>query len=148
MQYTWTYTDPPNTIYNIGLYHGLDTGHVMVYCNDSIVIIDFNILEQKKYSFYIGEEFFELFLNKNEDGSFSYELKINNTVYFITGENYPFDELYNLSLISNCKSHIISNSSFYWWGAWIAEAKKKSNLIISSKKFSNKDAIPSRWVLV
>ncbi len=80
MQYTWTYTDPLNTIYNIGLYHGLDTGHVMVYCNDSIVIIDFSILEQKKYSFYVGEEFFELYLNKNEDASFSYELKINNTV--------------------------------------------------------------------
>ena len=76
------------------------------------------------------------------------KLKINNSVYFITEENYPFDELYNLSLISNCKSHIISNSSFYWWGAWIAEAKKKSNLIISSKKFSNKDAIPSRWILL
>lgn len=76
------------------------------------------------------------------------KLKLNNPVYFITGENYSFDEIYNLSLISNCKSHIISNSSFYWWGAWIAEAKKNSNLIISSKKFSNKDAVPSRWVLL
>lgn len=80
MEYSWTYADPKGTIYNIGLYHGSESGHVMVYCNDAVVIVDFSILEQKKYSFYVSEEFFELFLNKNEDGAFTYELKINSVV--------------------------------------------------------------------
>jgi len=86
----------------------------------------FFVFSQKKYSI----------LNK---------LKFNNNVHFITGDSYSFDELFHLSLISNCKNHIISNSSFYWWGAWIAETKSISKMVISSKKFSNKDAIPKRW---
>lgn len=81
-QHSWTYADNTGFHYNIGLYHGKETGHVMVYCNKSIIIIDFNIRSQKKYSFYVGEEFFELFLNhldpvKNE---YSYELKINKDI--------------------------------------------------------------------
>lgn len=75
-------------------------------------------------------------------------LKLNKSYHFIIGDNYKFDELHNLSLIINCKTHIISNSSFYWWGAWLSEAKKISKLIIASSKFSNKDAIPARWKIM
>ena len=78
-QQSWTYADDAGLYYNIGLYHGSPSGHVIVYCNSDIMVIDFSILDTKKYSFYVGEEFFELNLEL-EESEFQYELKINDTV--------------------------------------------------------------------
>ena len=86
----------------------------------------FFIFSQKKYS-----------IIKN--------LNLRGNVIYILGEESDFDEIYNLSLISNCKSHIISNSSYYWWGAWLSEKRNISKNIYTSSKFSNLDAIPDRW---
>lgn len=32
----------------------------------------------------------------------------------------------DLFLMSRCRSHIIANSSFSWWGAWLSEGKEKT----------------------
>lgn len=81
-QQSWTYLNKIGQKFNIGIYHGLKSGHVIVYCNKSIVIIDFTIKEDKKYSFFIGEEFLELDLNKQStsDPPFKYSLKINHNL--------------------------------------------------------------------
>lgn len=73
------------------------------------------------------------------------KINIKSKKYYITNENIDFDELFNLSLIVKCKYHIISNSSYYWWGAWLSERRKISKIIYASSKFSNTDAIPKRW---
>lgn len=73
------------------------------------------------------------------------KIKIKSKKYYITSENIDFDELSNLSLIVKCKHHIISNSSYYWWGAWLSEKRNVSKTIYASSKFSNLDAIPERW---
>lgn len=51
----------------------------------------------------------------------------------------------NLWLLSNCKNHIISNSSFYWWGAYLSSFKYKEQIIVSSNNFLNKDSVISNW---
>lgn len=57
------------------------------------------------------------------------------------------DDLY---LMSKCKHHVIANSSFSWWGAWLSELPDK--VVITPKEwFSNsknniKDLIPEGWV--
>jgi len=60
----------------VGLFHGKDTGHVMVYVNNDIIIIDFNITEDKQYSFYLGPELFDLTL-KNSPTGFTYAIEKN-----------------------------------------------------------------------
>lgn len=54
-------------------------------------------------------------------------------------------------LMSQCKNHIIANSSYSWWGAWLNPSTKK-NVIAPEKWFSNapnntKDLIPKEWTI-
>jgi len=59
-------------------------------------------------------------------------------------------ESYNdMHLMSLCKHHIIANSSFSWWGAWLNPGLEK--IVVAPKKwFVNeinvKDLLPQGWV--
>lgn len=57
----------------------------------------------------------------------------------------------DLALISKCKHHIIANSSFSWWGAWLNPRKDK--IVIGPKiwfrnapKADTKDIFPEEWI--
>jgi hypothetical protein len=55
----------------------------------------------------------------------------------------------DLSLLSSFKNHIIANSSFGWWGAWLANG----NTVVSPRDwFTNgldtTDLIPDRWIRI
>jgi hypothetical protein len=54
----------------------------------------------------------------------------------------------DMALISNFKNHIIANSSFGWWGAWLGNGK----VVAPSKWFTNgldsTDIIPDRWIKI
>jgi len=56
----------------------------------------------------------------------------------------------DMRLMSLCKHHIIANSSFSWWGAWLSNNSHK--IVISPKKWFNKpdinsqDLIPEFWI--
>lgn len=74
------------------------------------------------------------------------QLDLPGPVYYITHENGFVGAVHSLWLISHCKHHIIANSSFYWWGAWLAESRYGFSKIIASPLFPNKDTIPKRWI--
>ena len=56
----------------------------------------------------------------------------------------------DLRLMSFCKHHIIANSSFSWWGAWLSQNPDK--LVYAPQKWfadnsrDTKDLIPERWI--
>ncbi len=71
------------------------------------------------------------------------------------GENiYYFDEPVNdaesLYLMSLCSHHIIANSTYSWWGAWINDHDEK--IVIAPKKWNNlKDMSKiylDKWILI
>jgi hypothetical protein len=72
----------------------------------------------------------------------------NKKCFFIENEK-DYIELY---LMSFCQNHIISNSSFGWWGAWLS--KNETKTVIAPNKwfgpdnyqYSDKDIIPENWV--
>jgi hypothetical protein len=62
------------------------------------------------------------------------------------------DNKIDLCLMTFCTSHIIANSSFSWWGAWLAKSEK---VIAPSKWFGpnnadkeTKDLIPETWTII
>ncbi len=62
-------------------------------------------------------------------------------------------ESYNdMRLMSMCHHHIIANSSFSWWGAWLNPSDEK--IVIAPKNWfsvrsqNTKDLIPDGWVLI
>lgn len=76
------------------------------------------------------------------------EIEIKQKKFYLTPENGFDNPLETLWLLSLCKNHIISNSSYYWWGAWLAEMNYKNSLIYTPSNFSNIDAIPDRWIII
>lgn len=62
--------------------------------------------------------------------------------------NHGRESWRDIQLMSLCKHHIIANSSFSWWGAWLAEYKE--GITIRPKGFlkdvETKDFYPERWI--
>ncbi len=56
----WKYTCPESSQYDISVYHGDKTGHLIIYVGQEIIKIDFNVTTDKSYSFMIGNELIEL----------------------------------------------------------------------------------------
>lgn len=58
----------------------------------------------------------------------------------------------DLLLMSMCKNHIIANSSFSWWGAWLNPREDK--LVISPAKwypgadYDTRDLLPDSWITI
>lgn len=59
-QVFWKYKNVSGTDYDINLYHGDISRHVIVYIGQEIIKIDFSVLGDKEYSFMLGEELFKL----------------------------------------------------------------------------------------
>lgn len=66
--------------------------------------------------------------------------------YIVSG-NYP--SWIDMHLMSICKHHIIANSSFSWWGAWLNENKEK--LVVCPKTWfvsQSTNIIPNEWIVL
>lgn len=55
----------------------------------------------------------------------------------------------DMQLMSLCQNHIIANSSFSWWGAWLDQSPKK--VVVGPKRWfadttiKTRDVIPATW---
>jgi hypothetical protein len=66
--------------------------------------------------------------------------------------NDPYHGHEDLRLMSLCRHHIIANSSFSWWGAWLSHNPNK--IVIAPKKWFKKagintiDLLPDGWIRI
>jgi hypothetical protein len=79
-QMGWVFLDDRGGRHRVGLYHGDQSGHVMIHCNLRVVQVDFSVKETRKYSFFIEDELCEIGLYKEANGRFGYDFVVNKTV--------------------------------------------------------------------
>jgi hypothetical protein len=96
--------------------------------------------------------------NKLEFFLFSDDIEyVENSFSFVENStivrgNRPWEDL---ALMARCRHHIIANSTFSWWAAWLA--KSPGQIVISPRTWFNTNApfvgsiddrIPSGWVMI
>ena len=75
-QQFWTFYDQYSVEHTFGIYHGEESGHLVVYLDDRVMIIDFGIINDKSYNFFFERELLKLDIQKIEDG-FVYKLNVD-----------------------------------------------------------------------
>ena len=77
------------------------------------------------------------------------EFKNIKNIVFVENKKEPWKDL---ALMSFCKHHIIANSSFSWWGAWLNNNHDSINIapkLWLNPEYSNFDIdnyIPNHWI--
>lgn len=66
----------------------------------------------------------------------------------ITPQKGFSDELNTLWLLSRFKNLVISNSTFYWWGAYFSKINYPNQFVISTNQFPNSNSNLDNWFLL
>jgi hypothetical protein len=75
-------------------------------------------------------------------------IKISTPAHYVS--EYGLADYQEVILMSKCDHHIIANSSFSWWGAWLNPRKDK--VVIAPQKWTtvkpeqHKDITPANWI--
>lgn len=120
-------------------------------------------VEKPEYHPLCGEEYYEQALGvmRSQLGRvrvvvFSDEIEWCRQTF--VGSEFRFSEgndtATDLALIASCDHHIIANSSYSWWGAWLGTAKRK--IVIApriwrgpkAKNPESPDQVPGEWLRV
>lgn len=104
----------------------------------NLQICDFNYYQKaiNKICQIIPSPTFYIFSNNHEDiewikSNYNFTTEINATFKYIDQNNPDYEEL---RLMQSCKHFIISNSTFSWWAAYLANYKEK--IVIAPDKWN------------
>lgn len=92
---------------------------------------------------------FFVFSDEPEWTKANLDIKHTATYIDINGPEKAYEDM---RLMSLCKHHIIANSSFSWWGAWLNPEPDK--MVIAPSKWFNdksintKDLLPETWTVI
>jgi hypothetical protein len=73
------------------------------------------------------------------------ELLGEDSSYIYVNSDRKMSDLDEFKIMSMCRNHIISNSTFSWWAAWLADGEHGIT-IAPNIVFGNKHIIPENWV--
>jgi hypothetical protein len=117
---------------NVSGFHGVCS---MDYYQNAIKLISYRISSPR------------FFIFSDDTGWAREHLAINpRTVIDLNGPDKGYEDM---RLMSRCKHHIIANSSFSWWGAWLSKNPEK--IVIAPKNWfrdeniNTLDFVPDTW---
>ena len=75
------------------------------------------------------------------------ELDLPRDTVFVTREDGYDGTIETLWLLTQCRHHIFTNSSYYWWGAWLSAGVRglEGQSIMAANNFYNHDAVCQQW---
>lgn len=87
----------------------------------------------------------------SDDARFAHEWLADRSGFVFVDHNDDDTAHEDLWLMSLCHHHVIANSSFSWWGAWL-NARSDKQVIAPSKwlgfRTAEKDIAPAEWSLI
>jgi hypothetical protein len=76
-----------------------------------------------------------------------HELGLPSDTVFVTRDDGFDGTIETLWLLTQCRHHIFTNSSYYWWGAWLSAATRgvEGQTISAADNFYNRNALCPEW---
>lgn len=100
-----------------------------------------------KISSFIKNPFFVIFSDDIEWVKTNFCLEYDH-VYI--DSKFQLDDTEELSLMRLCHNHIIANSTFSWWGAWLSQNESKMvvcpNKWTNIEKYKTENIMPQEWI--
>ena len=106
---------------------------------------------QKALEHVVGRIADPVFFVFSDDPDWTSEnLRFSHTTHYVRHNNTD-SAFQDLRLMSKCKYHIIANSSFSWWGAWLSD--QSDNLVVAPEKWfaggrPTPDLLPADWIRI
>jgi len=99
---------------------------------------------------YLHGEKFAVFSDDIEWCKVYFKSKFPDKEFIFPGNDNPLDEI---GMISSCRHHVNSSSTFSWWGAWANEYEDKvivtpREWFQSTQKEDTSDIIPENWIKI
>lgn len=73
------------------------------------------------------------------------KLNLPENSVFVTHDDGYEGTLERMWLLSQCRHHVFTNSSYYWWGAWLSQKLYDKQLIFAADNFINSDSFCHGW---
>jgi len=122
--------------------HNLRTNSVHGICSMEYYQKAVDLIRSK-----IPDPLFFIFSDEPEWAQENFHLEIPFIIVPNEGENSDVQQLHLMSL---CNHHILANSSFSWWGAWLDNSPNKIVIAPSkwfaSERIKNDDLLPNGWI--
>jgi len=97
----------------------------------------------------VSDPHFFIFSDDPEWAQEHLQLEFPHTFVTHNGDAKNYEDLHLMSL---CKHHILANSSFSWWGAWLRPSDTKlvyaPSRWFSTPERDTRDLLPSSWIQV
>lgn len=68
--------------------------------------------------------------------------------YFVKKKEGELSAISDLYLMRNCHHAIISNSTYYWWSAWLQVADQSKHIVIAPDNFINPNSPCREWIVL